>query len=479
MLQGGSKDSKIIITTRSENVAALSGAAKSCKLDVLSYDHCWNLFYRRAFTSESEKNDKDLSRIGREIVKKCGGVPLAAKSLGYTMRLKKGVDAWLEVRDSDIWWFEEKNGSSFKTAMLPLLKLSYYFMPSYLKLCFVYCSIFPKGSEIRKNDLIQQWIALGFIQPTHEGLSLVKRGEQYVKDLLGMSFLQLTGPSGRFPNGLHMHDLVHDLARYIVGNELLILDAKQGISSHFVGNDYYYALLLNFEDITRVYPNLRKTIREIFFCSHFQKSPDDCRKKMQFPVNTVSHAKCLRMLHFGHCYLTEFPDSLRKMKQLRYLSARGAKLQVLPESFGDLINLRYLCISYNCFKKLAVSFGNLTNLQILILDGCQELGFLPEPLNLVNMNELSLHGCNNLKKLPDTVGNSTMLRILDISYCRALSITPSFVGILGRLIKLDMVGSQYPLSLSILRDFATNFFLVKEGTSHLYDIIEINEMIAL
>jgi uncharacterized membrane protein AbrB (regulator of aidB expression) len=64
-------------------------------------------------------------------------------------------------------------------------------MPPYLKLCFSYCSVFPRGCEIHRGDLIQQWISTGFIQSSPgKHLALEKIGETYVNELLGMSFLQ-------------------------------------------------------------------------------------------------------------------------------------------------------------------------------------------------------------------------------------------------------------------------------------------------
>ncbi|KAJ3693773.1 hypothetical protein LUZ60_009253 [Juncus effusus] len=250
MLRGDTKGSKIVVTTRSEKVAVQIHATELYKLEALTDDHCWDLFSQRAFTSESEKNDKDLVQIGRELVKKCAGVPLAVKSLGYTMRLKKGVDAWAEVRDSDIWKLEEKSGGSFKTSMLPSLKISYILMPSYLKLCFSYCSIFPRGCRISKNELIQQWISLGFIQPPQEGISLEKCGKEYVDDLLGMSFLHFSRSILEDKGKVCMHDLVYDHARSISGDELLVLNAEKAANNHLGGNDYRYVLILNFEDLT-------------------------------------------------------------------------------------------------------------------------------------------------------------------------------------------------------------------------------------
>nr|CAB3494966.1 unnamed protein product [Digitaria exilis] len=52
------------------------------------------------------------------------------------------------------------------------------------------CNVFSKGVVIDKDMLIQQWIALGFIQPASGSLTLEKRGEEYIHELVSMSFLQ-------------------------------------------------------------------------------------------------------------------------------------------------------------------------------------------------------------------------------------------------------------------------------------------------
>ena len=67
-------------------------------------------------------------------------------------------------------------------------------MAKWLKLCFSYCAVFRKGHNIVKYDLIHQWIALGFIEPSgvFDSMQLC---EKYVTQLLGMSFLQYSKTS--------------------------------------------------------------------------------------------------------------------------------------------------------------------------------------------------------------------------------------------------------------------------------------------
>ena len=99
---------------------------------------------------------------------------------------------WKKVRDSDIWKVSASSLDPKDKAarrVLASLRLSYTFMPQYLKLCFAYLSIFPKGCKISKGDLIHQWISLSFIgaTPTFTAWEL---GEMYITQLSKLSFLE-------------------------------------------------------------------------------------------------------------------------------------------------------------------------------------------------------------------------------------------------------------------------------------------------
>ncbi|KAG1338885.1 putative disease resistance protein RGA3 [Cocos nucifera] len=185
LLKDGKRGSKIIVTTRSKKVAMIMKTVEPFHLQGLSIDDCWELFKWKTFEKGEEDKYPNLVIIGMEIVKKCGGVPLAANALGSLMRFKRMEDAWLAVKNSEIWKLEQED------TILPSLRLSYTQMPSPLKQCFAYCSIFPKHFEIGKEKLIKQWIALGFIR-SREGQSwpLEDKGNEYFNHLLWMSFLQ-------------------------------------------------------------------------------------------------------------------------------------------------------------------------------------------------------------------------------------------------------------------------------------------------
>uniref|UniRef100_A0A0E0LDX5 NB-ARC domain-containing protein n=1 Tax=Oryza punctata TaxID=4537 RepID=A0A0E0LDX5_ORYPU len=181
MLRNGSK---VIVTTRSKKVAERMNKDLQIELGFLPKEDCWTLFRKRALASTTVH--PYMEEIGKNIVKKCQGLPLAVKSLGYLLgRLEPNL--WEEILLSDIW--AEDDGRFSDNKVLPSLKLSYYNMPSYLRLCFAYCSVFPKGSHIQRSSLIQQWIALGFIQPPRF-IVAENYAEDCLRELIGMSFLQ-------------------------------------------------------------------------------------------------------------------------------------------------------------------------------------------------------------------------------------------------------------------------------------------------
>jgi len=93
VLSCGSKASSILVSTRDEEVATIMGTWETHCLSGLSDIDCWLLFKQHAFRHYREEHTK-LVEIGKEIVKKCNGLPLAAKALGgliVLMNEEKGM----------------------------------------------------------------------------------------------------------------------------------------------------------------------------------------------------------------------------------------------------------------------------------------------------------------------------------------------------------------------------------------------------
>ncbi|XP_028783807.1 putative disease resistance RPP13-like protein 1 [Neltuma alba] len=211
--------SKILITTRNKMVAEVMCCAFTYPLKPLQDGDCWNLFVKHAFNNQPDAVGPDLVRIGKEIIKKSGGLPLAIKTLGSLLHIKLSFQHWNKILKSEIWELSENDCN-----IVPSLRLSYHYLPSNLKRCFAYCSIFPKDYDIDKNVLIQLWMADGLVYPTQRSTSLEETGDEIFKDLESRSFFE---PSKRGGDYFIMHDLLNDLAKSVAGEFFVLLDAAQ------------------------------------------------------------------------------------------------------------------------------------------------------------------------------------------------------------------------------------------------------------
>lgn len=160
LLACGGDGSRVVVTTRRDDVSSMMGTLTTHKLAFLSEEDSRDLFRRRAFPSgedDDKQQHQNLVEIGKAIVTKCGGLPLAVKALGSMMSNQNDEKEWSAIKESSIW--DTKVGSD----ILPALLLSYNDLPSHLKRCFAFCAIFPKDYEIEVGMLIQLWMAQGFI----------------------------------------------------------------------------------------------------------------------------------------------------------------------------------------------------------------------------------------------------------------------------------------------------------------------------
>ncbi|XP_026431527.1 putative disease resistance protein RGA1 [Papaver somniferum] len=190
------------------------------KLEKLQDGECWSIMKEKAFSPGGAVNTTNMTRIGLKIAKKCSGLPLAAKFLGGLMRSRNEEVDWLSIEENDIW-----NTLESQSKIIPILKLSYDNLSSELKQCFSYCSIFPKDWEINRATLVQLWIAEGFLDTCNleNGRSIEDIADEYFESLLWSSFLDCVQQS--LLDDIvtcKMHDLVHDLAQAVAGDQALM-----------------------------------------------------------------------------------------------------------------------------------------------------------------------------------------------------------------------------------------------------------------
>ncbi|KAI5015908.1 hypothetical protein ZWY2020_059447, partial [Hordeum vulgare] len=425
MLKVG-KGSKVVViaTTRNEEIARKISTIPPHELASLTDEMCWTIIKRKG-EFESRGDKEQLNDIGEAIAAKCGGVALAAQSIGPILETMT-YNQWKKVKDSDIW--KESSSSSdpkdkAATRVLASLKLSYTFMPRYLKLCFAYWAIFPKGYKICKGDLIHQWISLSFIgaTPTFTAWEL---GEMYITQLLKLSFLQHL-KTARFRYGradvtaFTMHDLVHDLARSVMDDEILL-------AGNIGGNRCHYALL---NDCSKTLLESRR-IRALRFMGS---------AIIRFDVDAFASSKSLRVLDLSECSIHTLPDSIGQLKQLRYLNAPRVQNEVIPDSITRLSKLLYLSLRGSSLSALPESIGEMEGLMNLDLSWCRSIKELPESFGkLKKLMHLDLSECSALKNISKFVWSLTDLQYLNLSGCERIKQLPESFGKLKKLVHLDL-----------------------------------------
>ncbi|KAM3691143.1 hypothetical protein ACJW31_09G173200 [Castanea mollissima] len=434
LLLGGCNGSKIIVTTRNNSVATIMGTASPYNLEGLPKENCMSLFVKLAFKEGEEEQYPNLLNIGREIVKKCKGVPLAVRTLAGPLYSKVDEREWISIRDNEVWNLEQKEGD-----ILPALKLSYNQLPFHLKQCFAYCSVFPKDYDFNNLELIQFWMAHGILQsPANGSQELEDVGDLYIKELLSRTFFQDVDQEDMMPIffTFKMHDLVHDLALSIAKGECSVVTKKSTLAAEVC----HLSILENGQEVTTQLEKLSRVQTIIFKTEQPASLLEACiarfkylrvldLSKSSFEVlpSFIGSLKHLRNLDLSsNCIIKQLPDSICKLHSLQNLHLVGcSNLERLPKDIRDIISLRHLCVTtkHTCLSEKEE--GCLDSLRCLSMRQCKNLKCLFEGMEgrLTSLRTLAVGECPSLTTLSLTIKHLTALETLIIQDCKELSLT--------------------------------------------------------
>ncbi|GKV48804.1 hypothetical protein SLEP1_g55596 [Rubroshorea leprosula] len=289
----------ILVTTRSDKVASIMEALPMQKHDMvkLSDHECWLIIEDVVLRSSTETSTPlDLEGIGKEIAKKCEGLPLVASVIGGTLSREMKTDKWQEILDDEAWILQDEN---------------------------------KKDAIILKDDLIQLWMAQGFVHRANESLvEMEDIGKEYFNELLSNALFQdikwdLYGSI----ISCKMHDLVHDLALLVSTGETLIWDTSCNIVDQNFSTIRHLRVKSNGKHLPTIPKGIAQRLHSLFsdgdvFCS------------------MASDLKSLRSLKLTGHKMKKLPISLGKLKHLKYLDISRTYVTVLPKSFSKLYNLQ-------------------------------------------------------------------------------------------------------------------------------------------
>nr|XP_048318615.1 putative disease resistance RPP13-like protein 1 [Ziziphus jujuba var. spinosa] len=336
----GARGSKIIVTRHTKNIAEIMSTIPThYQLKQLKDEDCWRLFKKHAFDNIKDDSSvrKVLETIGKQIIQKCNGLPLAAKILGGLLRCKEDVSEWERILKSDIWDFSQ-------------------------------------------SDLILD--GRNLLQQSKINKRMEDVGDEYFNELVSTSFFQRSSGQELFG----MHDLVHDLAKYVSRGHCIILQddsSKDAIANVHHASVRYLDSPMRYDSIITEATQLR-TIFPLF--------PTSYRYLSNEVVNLV----------------------ILNLRYLRVLSYHGCvTVKELSESIGELKHLRFLRLNHTRIERLPKSVSKLYNLQVLNLLGCSYLIELPENMHhLINLRYLDITGCRRMVEMPRQMSKLKSLQTL-------------------------------------------------------------------
>ncbi|XP_048139901.1 disease resistance protein RPP8-like [Rhodamnia argentea] len=297
---------------------------------------------------------ENMKTLGDELLKKCGGLPLAINVLGGLL----AVNDWETVYRNINSHFRDKSD------VLKVLALSYDDLPWYLKTCFLYLGSFPTDEEISKTEVLQMWIAEGFVSPdayNERENTAEDVAEQYLMELVSRGMVQAQfNWSGKIKT-CRLHDLMWDLCVSTARQErfLSIFNIQQDDAIE----DYSSSMAVDFESNCQT-RRLSLNMRAIA-----NGNPIPTVKQIG---RTMLHLRTLIFFPTGKFVIVtweEFQPIFINCKFLRVLKLEGLSWMSgnVPESVGDLVHLRYLSLAGSAFQVLPQSIENLVCMEFLDL----------------------------------------------------------------------------------------------------------------
>ncbi|OWM80008.1 hypothetical protein CDL15_Pgr009986 [Punica granatum] len=340
--RGHERKSKIIFTTRKEDVCGQMQAERKKKIVCLPADKALELF-REKVGEETWTAHVEIPRLAKSLVKECAYLPLALITVGAAMASRKDPDKWRRA----IEYLQNRPSGFARMAerVLSVLEFSYEALPNETqKNCFLYCSIFPEDYVYRMDELIDLWMGEGFLSEcdgSHEARNL---GIYIIEYLIDVCLLEEVNMSTQ--GSFKMHDVVRDMALWVVSehgqkNKIVCQKSQRSVEPKE---------FMKWTNAERIY------LQGVDL------------KMGDFPV-TVTAFSSLSTLIIQRTLRKTFPKGFfSSMPSLRVLDlSSNSDLEDLPDDIGALVNLRYLDLRWTEITKLPVELKTLTKLVFLLL----------------------------------------------------------------------------------------------------------------
>ncbi|XP_019164858.1 PREDICTED: putative late blight resistance protein homolog R1B-23 isoform X2 [Ipomoea nil] len=362
--------SRIIITTQMNEVAQ-NAKSYSNRLSLRPLDHkeSWTLLQEKL--QYEETHQPDLVDIGKQIAKKCHGLPLSVVLVaGLLSRVEKTPGCWRQVSES----LSVVGGTR---TTYHAIELSYKHLPEHLKRCFLYFGVFSEDKEIPVSKLTRLWIAEGFVLEK-DTKSSEEVAEEYLMDLIGRNLVINSKTTSR---GRVKACQVHDAVR----NFCLLKSKEEDFLQRVPETDSPHS-----------FPQKPEQHRVFVFSE--QEDFANWRPS-DLPVRSLLFKAVSYVLP---CYSFDISFVLSQFKLLLVLDLWSLNMDgSFPREMQFLIHLRYLAVRIDT-NTIPSFIDNLRNLETFLVKGRRGEIALPDTLwNMVRLRHLHVDNRASFALLKD------------------------------------------------------------------------------
>ncbi|KAM3741706.1 hypothetical protein ACB098_07G017100 [Castanea mollissima] len=382
---------KLVLTTRLRDVCR-GMSCKDIQMELLSKEEARKLFLEKM--GYDVFNIPNLKLMAEEVLERCAQLPLAIVTIAASFKLLiddcEWRDALVKLRKSVI------RTNKTEEQVLEKLKFSYEQLKGEkLKQCLLHCALFPEDFKIKKQELVEHLIDEGIIERMESRQEEFDNGYSILRKLESACLLEGGNESyrGEF---VKMHDLIRDMVLNVASPQFMVeghLGLKEFLDEGKWREDLVKASLM-YKDISTIppnvsprYPNLStlllqgnrslKNVPDSLFehlyglkvldlsYTGIESLPNavyslekltalrlrECGKLKH--VSSLAKLTTLRKLDLGETGITEVPDGLEMLVNLKFLDLNAPKLKVMPPGIlRKISHLQYLTVSWRSMETI-------------------------------------------------------------------------------------------------------------------------------
>ncbi|XP_044511659.1 probable disease resistance protein At4g33300 [Mangifera indica] len=459
---------KTLVVSRTKFSTALDAVYE---VELLREDESISLFCHAAFGQKTIPPAANENLV-KEIVKECGGLPLALKVIG----------ASLKDRPEKYWASAQKRLSrgqpiceSHEINLLYRMAISVEDLSEKVKECFLDLGSFPEDRKIPMEVLINTWVEIHDIDEDDAFAIIMELCDRNLLSLVKDS-RAIDMYSAYYEMYVTQHDVLRDLALHlndrdkINDRKRLLMPRRDAelpkewernvnvpfnawiVSIHtgemrkmdWLGMEFpkTEVLLLNFSSKEYFLPSFIRSMKKLRALTMINHSSS--------PATLGNFAVCsnlatLRSLWLERLSISQLAEATICLRNLRKLSLVLCKINGLldqpmidlPKMFPHL--LEFTIDHCHDLIKLPPSICRLQSLRSLSITNCHSLLELPADIGkLKSLQFMRLYASLVLKTLPTGISELVCLKYLNISQCVSLTCLPQGIGHLAMLEKIDM-----------------------------------------